>query len=80
MASGTPAENRKQLLARDWGYYRDLFNDLQRAHPDIRQCVASIDVMRMGHAMVCPVPGWPLSMHQKTRRMGNAIPSLPIPT
>lgn len=75
MASGTPAENRKQLLARDWAYYREfILNDLQRAHPDIRQCVANIDVMRMGHAMVRPVPGWPLSAaRRKLAAWGNAI-------
>jgi hypothetical protein len=33
-------------------------NDLARAHPDIRQCVAHIDIMRIGHAMARPSPGF----------------------
>ena len=27
-------------------------------HPDIRACVSHIDIMRMGHAMVRPAPGF----------------------
>jgi hypothetical protein len=29
-----------------------------RAHPDIRECVSRIDVMRLGHAMVRPTVGF----------------------
>ena len=36
---------------------RYILNDLARAHPDIRECVSRIDVMRFGHAMARPVPG-----------------------
>ncbi|MFN7939561.1 MAG: NAD(P)-binding protein [Bryobacteraceae bacterium] len=62
MAEGTAAANRKALLERDWGYYRDfILRDLERAHPDIRECVSHIDVMRMGHAMARPVPNWLLN-------------------
>ena len=32
--------------------------DLSRAHPDIRACVSRIDIMRLGHAMPRPVPGF----------------------
>jgi glycine/D-amino acid oxidase-like deaminating enzyme len=58
LASGAPSENRRVLLEKDWAYWRDfILNDLARAHPDIRQCVSRIDIMRMGHAMARPVPG-----------------------
>lgn len=59
LANHSPAESRRLLLEKDWGYWRDaILNDLSRAHPDIRQCVARIDLMRMGHAMARPVPGF----------------------
>lgn len=58
LTGGPPPEMRKMLLEKPWGYWRDyILNDLSRAHPDIRQCVARVDVMRMGHAMARPVPG-----------------------
>lgn len=54
-----PADARRMLLAHDWGYWRDrIVADLARAHPDIARCVSRIDVMRLGHAMVRPVPGF----------------------
>ncbi len=54
-----PAEYRKILLERNWASWRDLIlADLAKAHPDIRQCVSRIDVMRLGHAMARPVPGF----------------------
>jgi hypothetical protein len=58
LASGSPAENRKVLLSQDWGYWKEaILNDLARAHPDIRECVSRIDIMRIGHAMVRPKVG-----------------------
>ncbi len=66
LAEGSPEENRTKLLDRDWGWWREaILNDLSRAHPDIRQCVARMDVMRMGHAMARPVPGF---LKSETRR------------
>ena len=54
-----PADQaRHWLLARDWAALRDrVLDDLSRAHPDIRDCVARLDIMRLGHAMVRPTPG-----------------------
>ena len=50
------------LLAKDWNYWKEaILNDLARAHPDIRQCVTHIDIMRMGHAMIRPEPGFMFS-------------------
>ncbi len=58
-ADYTPQEARKMLLAKDWAYWKEaILNDLSRAHPEIRECVSRIDVMRMGHAMIRPEPGF----------------------
>ncbi|MGI8744945.1 MAG: FAD-dependent oxidoreductase [Bryobacteraceae bacterium] len=59
LAEHTPSEARSLLLASDWAYWKEaILNDLSRAHPDIRSCVSRIDIMRMGHAMVRPAPGF----------------------
>jgi hypothetical protein len=59
LAEYAPADARRLLLAKDWNYWKQaILNDLERAHPDIRQCVAHIDIMRMGHAMARPSPGF----------------------
>ena len=58
LSKGSPQQNRANLLQQPWTYWRDfILDDLSRAHPDIRQCVSRIDVMRLGHAMARPVPG-----------------------
>jgi len=59
LTEGSPAENRRALLTRDWrGWTEAIFHDLERAHPDIRRCVSRIDIMRFGHAMARPTPGF----------------------
>jgi glycine/D-amino acid oxidase-like deaminating enzyme len=59
LAQGMPADNRKLLLEKDWTYWKDaILDDLAKAHPDIRNCVSRIDIMRFGHAMARPVPGF----------------------
>lgn len=59
LAQGSPAANRQLLLDKDWGYWKDLIlADLSRAHPDIRECVSRIDILRLGHAMARPTPGF----------------------
>jgi len=58
LAEGPPAQNRQLLLDRNWNYWKEaILHDLERVHPDIRQCVSRIDVMRMGHAMARPKVG-----------------------
>jgi hypothetical protein len=54
-----PAQDaRRWLLNQDWPALRDrTLADLRRAHPDIDACVARVDIMRLGHAMVRPTPG-----------------------
>jgi hypothetical protein len=62
LAEHTPDEARRLLLAQDWNYWKEaILNDLSRAHPDIRQCVAHLDIMRIGHAMARPSPGFVFS-------------------
>ena len=58
LAEGAPSANRQLLLERDWTYWKEaILHDLERVHPDIRQCVSRIDVMRLGHALARPKPG-----------------------
>jgi glycine/D-amino acid oxidase-like deaminating enzyme len=75
LAERAPAESRRLLLERDWGYWKEsILNDLSRAHPDLRQCVSRIDIMRMGHAMVRPTVGFRGSEDRKRlaeRRSAN---------
>ena len=72
LAHQAPAQARAALLDRDWAWWRDaILNDLSRAHPDIRKCVARIDIMRLGHAMARPVPGF---LASETRRHFAAGP------
>jgi phytoene dehydrogenase-like protein len=53
-----PKAAREWMAARPWSGWRDdVLQDLTRAHPDIADCVARIDVMRWGHAMARPTPG-----------------------
>src|SRR5207245_973301 len=70
LAQGAPAQNRRVLLEKDWGYWKEaILNDLSRAHPDIRSCVSRIDIMRMGHAMARPTVGF---LHSADRqRLAN---------
>ena len=59
LAEHAPAEGRRLLQHRSWQSTADvILADLSRAHPDIRECVSRIDIMRMGHAMIRPVPGF----------------------
>lgn len=59
LAEGSPAENRRLLLEKDWRYWKEaILTDLARAHPDIQECVARVDILRMGHAMVRPRVGF----------------------
>jgi hypothetical protein len=70
LAEGPPSVNRKLLLEKDWNYWKEaILRDLERVHPDIRQCVTRIDIMRFGHAMARPTPGAIFSAER--RRLAN---------
>lgn len=59
LADGDPAQNRRMMLGADWRHFAEyILRDLERAHPDIRECVSRIDVLRIGHAMARPIPGF----------------------
>lgn len=59
LAGEPPAAARQRLLARGWdAWVDDILRDLQRAHPDIRDCVRRVDVLRLAHAMPRPSPGF----------------------
>ncbi len=70
LAEGNPAANRQMLLEKDWSYWREaILRDLERVHPDIRQCVSRIDVMRFGHAMARPKTG--AIFHEQRRKLAT---------
>ncbi len=59
LADLSPGDARAMLLRRSWSDWMDfILGDLELAHPDIRRCVTRVDVMRLGHAMVRPTPGF----------------------
>jgi hypothetical protein len=66
LAEYSPRDARALLLAKDWNYWKEaILDDLTRAHPDIRQCVSHIDIMRLGHAMIRPRPGFMFSAERQ---------------
>lgn len=59
LAELSPEEGRRVLLRGTWhDCVEKILTDLERAHPDIRECVSRIDVMRLGHAMIRPAVGF----------------------
>ena len=59
LADTTPSAARRALLAGTWRDAAEMvLADLERAHHDLRRCVRRVDVMRLGHAMVRPTPGF----------------------
>jgi hypothetical protein len=50
---------RKRLLSLSWEEWADVvLSDLERAHPEIRSLTRRLDIMRWGHAMIRPTPGF----------------------
>ncbi|MGC8759747.1 MAG: flavin monoamine oxidase family protein [Bryobacteraceae bacterium] len=75
LASGRAADQRRLLLGGDFAWWRDIvLADLERAHPDIRQCVRRIDIFRIGHAMPRPAPG--AIFHPERRRRARPAGTL----
>ncbi len=59
MCDANPRVAREKLLSMDWYSCADVvLTDLERAHPEIRSLADRIDVMRWGHAMIRPYPGF----------------------
>ncbi len=58
-ADAEPRTARARLLEMDWQACADLaLTDLSLAHPEIDTLATRIDVMRWGHAMIQPRPGF----------------------
>jgi hypothetical protein len=71
-AEGSPAENRQLLLNKDWNHWKEaILHDLERVHPEIRQCVSHIDIMRFGHAMARPKVGAVFSPERRNLAKGH---------
>ena len=52
-------KSRKELLSKPESYWKELIiNDLKIAHPDIEYLIQEIDIQRIGHGMISPVPGF----------------------
>jgi hypothetical protein len=59
LTAGSPRAARQQLLGLGWAEWAELaLADLERPHPQLRSLVTRLDVMRWGHAMVRPRPGF----------------------
>jgi hypothetical protein len=59
LCDAEPNGARQKLLQMNWRDCAELaLADIARAHPDIRSLVERIDVMRWGHAMIRPEPGF----------------------
>jgi hypothetical protein len=50
---------RQRLFEAGWAEWAEVvLTDLSRAHPNVRTLARRVDVMRWGHAMVRPTPGF----------------------
>ncbi len=59
LTDDNPRAARTRLLETDWKGWADVtLTDLTRAHPDLRALTTRLDVMRWGHAMIRPRPGF----------------------
>jgi hypothetical protein len=59
LCDGPPDRERQRLLATPWAVWAErILRDLSKPHPDIRQIVTRLDLMRWGHAMTRPRPGF----------------------
>jgi glycine/D-amino acid oxidase-like deaminating enzyme len=57
---------RRRLLELGWADWAEVaLADLERAHPDLRGLVERLDVMRWGHAMIRPYPGFLWGRHRR---------------
>jgi hypothetical protein len=59
LCDADPHAARTRLLSAGWAEWAEVaLTDLSRAHPDIRDLCTRLDVMRWGHAMIKPKPGF----------------------
>jgi predicted NAD/FAD-dependent oxidoreductase len=70
-ALGVGLDARRALYEQPWQLWRDaVLNDLRTPHPDLPHKTRHIDIMRYGHAMAVPVPGF---IHQNSQRPSNNL-------
>jgi len=72
--TGSPRSERERLLNTTWEASAEtILDDLSKPHPEIRELVRNIDIMRWGHAMIRPKPGfiWGSSRQRFTRPFGR---------
>ena len=66
-----PRAARTRLLQQDWATCADVvLSDLSMAHRGLRPLVERLDVMRWGHAMVRPEPGFLWGPHRRVAQAG----------
>jgi hypothetical protein len=59
LCDANPRDARQRLLSLDWAAWADVvLTDLRPAHPELRPLVERLDIMRWGHAMIRPRPGF----------------------
>jgi phytoene dehydrogenase-like protein len=59
MLDDDPAAGRRALYQGDWRHWAGVaLADLSRAHPELPRLTRRLDVMRWGHAMIRPAPGF----------------------
>ncbi len=59
LCDADPKTSRERLLSADREEWADIaLTDLETAHPEIRDLAQRVDVMRWGHAMIRPEPGF----------------------
>ncbi len=59
LCAADPVTERQRLLDTDRDAWADVvLTDLEVAHPELRQTALRLDVMRWGHAMIRPTPGF----------------------
>ncbi len=75
LCDGPPSVERQRLLETPWQVWAEhILADLSRPHPDIYPLVTRLDVMRWGHAMVRPRPGFVWSeARQRLGQMQNRL-------
>jgi monoamine oxidase len=74
LAGASPAEDRKRLLEMSWqDCVEMILADLAKPHPEMRDIVRNIDVMKWGHAMIRPRPGflWGSARQQMSKPLGR---------
>jgi phytoene dehydrogenase-like protein len=67
LCDDSPRVSRQRLLDLGWAEAAEIvLRDLEAAHPEIRSLVERLDVMKLGHAMVRPRPGFVWSRARRT--------------